>query len=221
MTWSAWARKHTRLYASLCHTDAVRFRMKAEHICFIQTVMKWNSLAVSTHTLGSLHYFEDGMWATLFFYLHYGNISGKKNGISQCSGGCASCRYNFLHLILNNRCCPLTKILSYIVLVLLPSKNERTITCIKPQNPNIKLGVKETSTTKVQHSCGCGSKEKETNIIFAFSLWLTLSVSGWLSLPFPSPSLWRECAPLLPQSTSTLFHIPKRWWEKMHKESYF
>ena len=45
----------------LRHTDAVRFRMKAEHICFIQTVMKWNSLAVSTHTLGSVHYFEDGV----------------------------------------------------------------------------------------------------------------------------------------------------------------
>ena len=56
--WSGWwyrwfglrgrvnAHAHTNkwLYASLHHTDAVRFRTKVEHSCFIQTEMKWNSL---------------------------------------------------------------------------------------------------------------------------------------------------------------------------------
>ena len=48
---------HTQLYASLSHIDLVRFRMKAEHSCFIQTELKKSSssLAVSTHTLGPVH----------------------------------------------------------------------------------------------------------------------------------------------------------------------
>ena len=53
--------------------------------------------------------------------------------------------------------------LSYLTV----KKQKKKITCIKPQNPNIKLGAKETTTTKVQHSCGCGSKEEETNTFFS------------------------------------------------------
>jgi len=49
--------RHTQLYASLRHIDAVRSRTKPEHSCFIQTEMKQSSsyLAVSTHTLGPVH----------------------------------------------------------------------------------------------------------------------------------------------------------------------